>query len=298
MSSILVGTSSWSDPGLVESGLFYPSEIKTPAERLRYFADHFAVTEIDSSYHFFPTRSNLDLWLGNTPDDFVFNLRSFSLFTGHPTHPRSIPVSMRDECSRCADNHGNIYLHHLSDTIVDKLWLAFRNTAEYIQAVGKLGVIFFQLPPWFIPSAENFRYIAEFRERLPGFKLAVEFRTSRWVEGKTLATTLRILRKHDLALVCVDEPQGLDSSVPPISEVTSSTAIVRFHGRNKANWEKKGITAEDRFKYRYTRAELGEWAGKVKIMTRQAKEIHVIFKNKYRDYPVQNAMEFLDLLNR
>ena len=63
MSKILIGTSSWADHSLVESGLFYPPEVKTPAGRLRYYSERFPIAEIDSSYHYFPTRHNLDLWL-------------------------------------------------------------------------------------------------------------------------------------------------------------------------------------------------------------------------------------------
>ena len=63
MSNIYVGTSSWADHSLVESGLFYPQEVKTPAARLSYYSERFPIAEIDSSYHYFPTRKNLNLWL-------------------------------------------------------------------------------------------------------------------------------------------------------------------------------------------------------------------------------------------
>ncbi len=51
MSKILVGTSSWSNRSLVESKLFYPPEVKTPAGHLRYYSERFPIAEIDSSYH-------------------------------------------------------------------------------------------------------------------------------------------------------------------------------------------------------------------------------------------------------
>ena len=55
----------------------------------------------------------------------------------------------------------------------------------------------------------------------------------------------------------VDEPQGFESSVPPVTAVTSDLALVRFHGRNGETWEAKGITPAERFRYLYTRDELG-----------------------------------------
>ena len=97
MAKILVGTSSWADHSLVESGLFYPAEVKTPADRLSYYAKRFPIAELDSSYHFFPTRQNKDLWLNNTPSGFTFDLRAYSLFTGQPTTVSSLPRTIREE---------------------------------------------------------------------------------------------------------------------------------------------------------------------------------------------------------
>ena len=97
-------------------------------------------------------------------------------------------------------------------------------------------------------------------------------------------------------MVCVDEPQGLKTSVPPVAEVTSPVGMVRFHGRNVENWEKKGIPAEERFNYLYGQKELRAWVSKVRKMVEQAGKVHVIFKNKFRDYSVRNAREFTEML--
>ena len=97
-------------------------------------------------------------------------------------------------------------------------------------------------------------------------------------------------------MVCVDEPQGLRTSVPPVAEVTSPVGMVRFHGRNVDNWEKKRISAEERFNYLYGEEELRTWVPKVRKMAEQAGKVHVIFKNKFRDYSVRNAREFTEML--
>ena len=102
----------------------------------------------------------------------------------------------------------------------------------------------FQFPPWFHPEPKNFDYIASCRERLSQYQVAVEFRVGSWLD-KHREETLKFLREHGIALVCVDEPQGFKSSVPPVAEVTAPLAIVRFHGRNKENWESKGIPATE-----------------------------------------------------
>ena len=96
MGRILVGISSWAEPELVQSG-FYPAEVKTPEARLSYYASRFPVAEIDSSYHFFPTQRNLELWLENTPDGFTFDVKAFSLFTQHPTPFTALPRTIREK---------------------------------------------------------------------------------------------------------------------------------------------------------------------------------------------------------
>jgi uncharacterized protein YecE (DUF72 family) len=296
MSNILIGTSSWADHSLVESGLFYPPEVKTPAERLRYYSGIFPIAEIDSSYHFIPTQQNLALWLDNTPPGFVFDVRAFSMFTGHPTPLQSLPRSIKEEQQELSDHQGNLYLHHLPENTIKKLWDIFASQVEKIASTGKLGVILFQFPPWFHPNKENFDYIAACRQHFPGYNLAVEFRTGDWLSKDTLKETLSFLRRHELALVCVDEPQEMKTSVPPFAEITSSIGIVRFHGRNAVNWEKKGISAEERFHYLYSKPELERWAPKLKSMAQMAEKVHIIFKNKALNFPIRNALELIEIL--
>ncbi len=296
MSKILIGISSWADHSLVESGLFYPPEVKTPASRLSYYSERFPIAEIDSSYHYFPTQQNLTLWLENTPPGFVFDIRAFSFFTGHPTPPHSLPRSIRDEHEELANHKGNLYLHHLPEDVADRLWEIFASYARAIESAGKLGVILFQFPPWFHPNKENFDFLTACRERLPKHQLAVEFRIGDWVSVDNLEETLTFLSRHEVALVCVDEPQGMKTSVPPVAEVTSSVGMVRFHGRNAANWEKKGISAEERFNYLYSEDELRSWVPDIRRMAEQAEKVHIIFKNKSGDFPVRNAREFTEML--
>ena len=51
---ILVGTCSWADKTLVDSG-WYPREAKSPEERLRYYGEQFPIVEVDSTYYGLPS---------------------------------------------------------------------------------------------------------------------------------------------------------------------------------------------------------------------------------------------------
>jgi uncharacterized protein YecE (DUF72 family) len=65
---ILVGTASWSDPGFVER--WYPK--KMPAgERMGWYAQHFDLVEVNSTFYSVPEPRMVERWCSATPDDFV-----------------------------------------------------------------------------------------------------------------------------------------------------------------------------------------------------------------------------------
>lgn len=72
--------------------------------------------------------------------------------------------------------------------------------------------------------------------------------------------------------------------------------IVRFHGRNKDNWERKGLQSTEKYNYLYSEDELQEWVTPIRTMTEKTDELHVIFKNKHADFPVRNAEQMKALL--
>jgi len=292
---IFIGISAWADESLLKSG-FYPPGIKTPADRLRFYSSRFSLAEIDSTYHSFATTHNIATWLQNTPDGFVFNLKAFSLFTLHPTPYRSLPRRFREIFGDRIKTKANVYAHHLPEEALDDLWQGFADIAATFHSAGKLGALSFQFPPWFYPTPDNYAHISRCCQRLPGFPLAVEFRVGSWLERENRQKTLDFLRENRITLVCVDEPQGLKSIMPTTAEVTAPLAIVRFHGRNKEKWENKGNLPGSRFDYLYRTEELSEWVPAIKGIMGRAETLHLIFKNKYADYPVRNALELKGLL--
>jgi uncharacterized protein YecE (DUF72 family) len=297
MGRILVGISSWADPELVKSG-FYPPEVKTPMGRLRYYAQNFPIVEMDSSYHFLPGARNLSLWLENTPQDFKFDVKAFSLLTQHPTLISALPQELREQSMAALNKEGHLYLQKLPEPVVDQVWERFKRVVAQIHMSGKLGLITFQFPPWFHPNPENYRYIEECQNRLPGYRLAMEFRNGNWLNTEHREGLLQFLKDKQLALVCVDEPQGFKTSLPPLAAVTAGFGVVRFHGRNREHWEQKDTPVNEKYNYLYNTAELTEWAAKIQAMAKTAAEIFIIFKNKHLDFPVRNAREMIALLDR
>jgi uncharacterized protein YecE (DUF72 family) len=295
LGKILVGISTWSDPELLKSG-FYPKELKTGSERLQYYASNFPLVEMDSSYHVMPSRRNAVTWIEATPPGFIFDLKVFSLFTEHPTPSTSIPRDIREKFPSQLDIEKHIYVSSLEEKTIDALWDWFLLAISPFKLANKLGVISFQFPPWFIPKPANFEYIALCRKKLSAYRIAVEFRRDSWLDAASRPDTIKFLKEKDIILVCVNEPQGFKTSLPPLSEITSSVGIIRFHGRNSENWEKKDISPTERFAYLYSEKELEEWLPKIRSMSKNTKELHIIFKNKHMDYEVRNARQMMKLL--
>src|SRR5689334_14834074 len=93
--NVLVGTASWTEKTLLESGAFYPPGVKTPADRLRYYARHFPVVEVDATFYALPAEQMARHWVERVPDDFVFGVKAFAALTQHPFVPARLPPDLR-----------------------------------------------------------------------------------------------------------------------------------------------------------------------------------------------------------
>jgi uncharacterized protein YecE (DUF72 family) len=295
---VLIGTSSWTDPTLVKDGGFYPPGAKSAEARLRFYASRFPLVEVDSTYYFPPSEKNSVLWIERTPAQFTFNIKAYSLLTNHPTRPSSLYKDLAERVPPEALDKRNLYRDKLPDEVVDDVLQRFRDALMPLHSAGKLGAVLFQFPQWFTIARKNKAYIDEVVERLPDFRVAVEFRHKSWMEDRNVEETLGFLEERNLPYVNVDMPQGFDSSLPPTAAATASDlAMVRFHGRNTEAWNTKSESASERFRYDYSDAELNEWVPRIEGLSEQARETHVLMNNCYRDFAVRNGAELGGMLD-
>lgn len=293
---VLVGTASWTDKTLIDCRRFYPPEMNTAEGRLGYYASRFSMVEVDATYYALPSPHNAELWVERTPPDFVFNVKAFRLFTGHYAAPAVLPAELRKALG--AVTKPNLYDRDLNEEIRAELWRQFRLGLEPLRRAGKLGAVLFQFAPWMPYSRSGIAQVLRCAREMPGMQVAVEFRNKSWFEGKHREEVLALEREHGLAQVVVDEPQGFPSSIPAVWEVTCpALAILRLHGRNRASWAAKGLSAAERFAYLYPEAELSELAAPVRELARQGHRVHVVFNNCYQDYAQRNALAFAQLLD-
>ena len=281
---------------------WYPADARSAEARLRYYASRFPLVEVDSTYYFPPSERNSATWIDRTPPSFTFNIKAYSLLTGHPTKVDSLYADLRERVgpealAEASKGRSTLYRDALPEDAVDEVWQRFHDALMPLHSAGKLGAVLFQFPQWFPISRENKAYLVECAERLKDFRLAIEFRNATWMSKRNAEETLSFLEEHDLPFVCLDMPQGFASSIPPVAAATANDlALVRFHGRNTETWEAKGVSAAERFAYEYETDELAEWVPRIGSLREQARETHVLFNNCYRDYAVNNASDLAGLL--
>jgi uncharacterized protein YecE (DUF72 family) len=290
MGQIEVGTASWTDRTLIESG-WYPPEANTPEKRLRYYARQFPLVEVDATYYALPNRQTATAWAERTPESFTFNIKSFSLFTQHPTRVSALPADLRQAAEKTGKDR--VYLRDIDPAIAEEAWDRFLAALDPLRDSGKLGAILLQFPPWFPISRARKDYIVSCAQRVAPRRVCIEFRNETWMTPDNQKETLDFLSSHDLPYVCVDMPQGHRDSIPPVLAVTSDLAVVRMHGHSD-KWDSKDIY--DRFGYRYSDRELTEWAGNVRQLASEAEDTHVLFNNCYSNYAQVNATQLADLL--
>ena len=291
MGQVRVGTASWTDRTLIASG-WYPPEADTPEKRLRYYARQFGLVEVDATYYALPAEQTAVAWAVRTPAGFTFNVKAFSLFTEHPTPVRALPADLRPAAEKTGKER--VYLKDVDPAVADQAWQRFLAALEPLRQAGKLGAILLQFPPWFPISRSRKDYIVSCAQRAAPDRVCVEFRNRTWMSEDNQQETLGFLAANGLPYVGVDMPQGHRDSIPPVLAATApDLAVVRMHGHS-GKWDSNDI--HERFGYRYTEAELAEWAPRVRALAQDAETTQVLFNNCYRDYAQVNARQLATLL--
>jgi uncharacterized protein YecE (DUF72 family) len=318
---ILVGTSGYSFADWV--GPFYPPGMKS-GDFLGFYARHFDVVEVNSTYYGIPHPRVLEQMEKKTPAHFRFVVK--------------LNQAMTHESAQ----------EHL-------LYREFLAVLEPLKSAGKYDGLLAQFPWGFRRTPRALDHLKFLREMLPGEPLWVEFRNDSWVEP----TVLPFLREHALGYCAVDEP-ALRGLMPRDVALTTDQAYVRFHGRNARNWwarpEKAGTAAQrvgtagagfaggsrakrtanqiakpvakaplfeapaaeevsgeaaraasqparahtssDRYDYDYSAAELGEWVKRIAELSQQAKRTYLFFNNCHAGQAARNAALMKELLRQ
>jgi uncharacterized protein YecE (DUF72 family) len=283
-SRILVGTASWSDPGFVER--WYPP--KLPAgDRLSWYAQHFAMVEVNSPFYAVPERRMVERWCRSTPDDFTFDLKLHKLLSRHSATLKSLPPALQGRAE--SDAKGKV---NLTPKIEQALLDEIVASVEPMQAAGKFGAFLLQLSPAFSPRKHELSELEELLGHLHALGVVVELRNRNWTTREKLEQTLEFFRRQQTTLSLVDAPNEEHFTIMPsdLNAVTNpALAYLRLHGRN-AEAYLRGKTVAERFYYDYSDGEIAEVAERVEKLAGEAEKVHVVFNNNALDFAPHAAL--------
>ena len=171
MTEIFAGTSGYSYKEW--KGNFYPE--KTPnSEMLSHYARKLPTVEINNTFYRMPNKSILQRWSEQTPPSFRFSVKA-SRRISHSKRLKDVEQEIG-------------YLFETLDSLGDKL-----------------GVVLFQLPPFFKRDAS---LLSLFVTNLPkGIPIAMEFRHPSWRDDGVS----QCLANADIAW-CVSDKEGEDAA--------------------------------------------------------------------------------------
>lgn len=241
------------------AGNFYPRGIPR-RDWLRYYAHEFNALELNSTYYAIPKLSVLESMINKTEAGFLFSVKA----NQEMTHVRQ------------QDNGVFEAFVHMLQPFID---------------ADKLGCVLAQFPFSFNASRQNVKYLELFRDRLKDIPLVIEFRNVQWLKPEVFDW----LRKHNLGFCCVDEPQ-LPNLLPPVAEVTTNIAYVRFHGRNAAKWWQPQH-AYERYDYTYSPDELKEWLPRINTVNSLAEKAFIFANNHWRGQAVSTIRQLRMMLD-
>ena len=289
---ILVGTASWSDPGFVER--WYPKGMK-PGDRLGWYAQHFEMVEVNSTFYAVPEPRMVERWSAVTPNDFVFDIKLHQLLSRHTAQAKLLPPALQRRAK--TDEKGRVKLTAKIEEDVTRVFLA---SIEPLRRDGKLGALLLQLSPGFSPRKHQLNELNQLIDATRSYRLAIELRNRNWVVGEQLAETLEFFKQHEIAFVNVDAPNADHFTIIPseLDEVTSSKlAYLRLHGRD-AQAYLTGKTVGTRFNYDYSGDEVKDVAKRSRKLGKQAEEVHVIFNNNALDYAPRAGIRLREALGQ
>lgn len=254
---VRVGISSWNSlPG------FYPARIRAD-DKLPWYARHFPIVEVNTSYYRPVPASTYEKWVALTPAGFLFDVKAFRDLT----HGETLPL--------------------------DATFAQFRDSMAPLRAANRFGCALYQFPPSFGNTQANRDFLHRVAEHMATIPVAVEFRNGTWLDAENAPATLALLSDLGLAYAIADEPQLSRGTVQPLVATTSPhLAYLRLHGRNAKGW----LGHSGRYDYDYSTEELVGFAEIVEQLAGSATQVHVMFNNNEKGAGTHNALVLIGML--
>ncbi|HZV36410.1 MAG TPA: DUF72 domain-containing protein [Verrucomicrobiae bacterium] len=285
---ISVGTASWSEAEFI--GTWYPKGLPAD-ERLAWYAEHFNLVEVNSTFYRIPTPEIVQSWSAQTPDEFTFNVKLHRVLS-HSSGPEFLPPDLRP---KTVVKNGKV---SVTPALESEVARRFIKAVEPFEGAGKMGAFLLQLSPSFGPRSNELKDLDHLVSCFRGKKLAIELRNRSWLAPERSQETENWFRKHHVTFVMVDGPDDPHFMVLPSHDLITNPrlAYIRAHGRNASQYV-RGRTVAERFDYDYSNAEIRELARRAKKIVTHSDELHVVFNNNKADYAPDAAERLLKMLS-
>src|SRR3954452_3639366 len=198
MGRIVVGTSSWADPGVVEE--MYPEGLAA-RDRLPYYAERFDAVEVNSTFYALPDGRTVRRWADVTPDDFTFDIKLHRLLSRHAAPPDSLPKELRKGID--VTPRGRVVL---TDRLQERMAQETLETIAPLKEAGKLSSLLLQLSPAFEPRKHHLEELEPLLLALAPERVRAEFRHRAWVKPDREEAALQFHEKQGAAFAAVDAP--------------------------------------------------------------------------------------------
>lgn len=265
MAKITIGLTTWSEhPALIHQ--------QRSTTTLDEYAQYFPTVEVDTFFYALPKLTTVQQWLMKVPHDFQFIVKAHRLMTLH---------EKIDERSTLAE-----------------IFAKYRAAIRPLIATGQLKCILFQFPPYFDARVENIEYLRYVRELMGSLPVAIELRNASWYRSGIVRSLTDFCRDLQFTLVAADEPHDTLTSVPfYLATTTPRLVMLRLHGRNQQGWAHPDKEwRKKRTLYRYSDAELQDFAEQIQKLTPEPREICVIFNNNSAHDAAPNALRLQEIL--
>jgi len=243
----LVGTSGWNYEHW-SGGVFYPAGMKR-SEWFSYYCRHFQSVEINNSFYRLPEKRVFQKWYEAAPNDFTFAVKASRFIT----HMKKLVQPQE---------HVPLFL-------------------ENATGLGeKLGVLLFQLPPYwkFNPDrlGEFFHFMGR-QDIIPGLRSALEIRHKSWY----CSPCFDVLRKYNVSLALTDWP-----GLPVEGPLTADFVFIRHHG------------PESLYASNYPASFLKREPQRIRLWLAEGKDVFIYLNNDAFGYAVKNALTLREYLDK
>jgi len=261
---IRIGVAGWDYPDW--RGTVYPADSGRHLDRLAYISEFVDTVEINSSFYRPVDPRVAETWVRRTGrhTDFRFCAKSHRSWTHEPG-----PDLERD---------------------VERTLDGLRPLLE----AGRLGALLIQFPQStrFAPPARE--RVDRLIDRCAGWPIAIEVRHASWATDEVTGW----FKRREVGWCVVDQPAAGESTIGPVSRVTSRVAYLRLHGRNVANWFRPGAGRDARYDYLYQAPELEQLAQSARALAQSAENLFVVQNNHFRGQALVNALQMKRLLQK